>query len=51
VIAEQPLFPYDGKVSDSEGGEIELNEWTFWNHVRTVTSLAAAAILTIASLK
>jgi uncharacterized membrane protein len=25
-----------------------LNDWTFWNHVRTVASLAASALFTIA---
>ncbi|GKT34255.1 hypothetical protein ADUPG1_007642, partial [Aduncisulcus paluster] len=28
-----------------------LIDWTFWNHVRTVTSLAATAILNVLRLR
>jgi uncharacterized membrane protein len=28
-----------------------LTRWTFWNHVRTIASFAAAALLSIASIK
>jgi uncharacterized membrane protein len=37
--------------ASAEGAEVwrrYLSEWTFWNHVRTVAALAAAALLTIA---
>jgi uncharacterized membrane protein len=27
-----------------------LTDWTFWNHVRTVAALTAAALFTIAKL-
>jgi uncharacterized membrane protein len=28
-----------------------LNDWTFWNHVRTIAALAAAALFTVTPLK
>jgi uncharacterized membrane protein len=28
-----------------------LNDWTFWNHVRTIAALAAAALFTVIPLK
>ncbi|WAL59870.1 DUF1772 domain-containing protein [Thermocoleostomius sinensis A174] len=28
-----------------------LTDWTFWNHVRTIAALAAAALFTVLSLK
>ncbi|WP_338017020.1 anthrone oxygenase family protein [Myxacorys almedinensis] len=28
-----------------------LTDWTFWNHVRTIAALAAAALFTIMPLK
>jgi uncharacterized membrane protein len=39
------------KPESAEGATLwakYLTDWTFWNHVRTVTALAAAALLTIA---
>jgi uncharacterized membrane protein len=35
-------------VSAGDGWDRYVREWTAWNHVRLVTSLAAAALLTIA---
>jgi uncharacterized membrane protein len=40
--------------ASSEGATLwakYLTNWTFWNHVRTIAALAAAALFTIAPLK
>ena len=42
----EALDPHGGSVAD--GWARYVREWTAWNHVRLVTSLAAAALLTIA---
>ncbi|MBD2028321.1 anthrone oxygenase family protein [Leptolyngbya sp. FACHB-711] len=42
------------KPGSSEGGSLWANyliNWTFWNHVRTIASLVAAALFTIALMK
>jgi uncharacterized membrane protein len=42
------------KPDSSEGATLwakYLTDWTFWNHVRTIAALAAAALFTIAPLK
>jgi hypothetical protein len=44
--ALEALDPHGGAATDGWAGYVR--EWTAWNHVRLVTSLAAAALLTIA---
>jgi uncharacterized membrane protein len=44
--ALEQLDPHGGAATD--GWARYVREWTAWNHVRLLTSLAAAALLTIA---
>ncbi len=53
ILCNVPLNEALAKVdpSSTEGGSLwasYLAKWTFWNHIRTVAALAAAASLTIA---
>ena len=53
IVFNVPLNDALAKVdpSSTEGANLwarYLNNWTFWNHVRTVTAISAAALIAIA---